>query len=327
MAQTPEHPDGQNSQNSQQPQQGYYYPYGPHVHPNAQQGGQYQQQPYGAQGYGHQGYGHQSYTEQGSNSYASYGNQYYHAQAGPPLTFGQGDGKLSVADALQYGFSAVMRNGTSWLIGALLFVGIYVVYRGGMFLSSLFAPLVGNMSTAAVLFVFTLPLSYGVALGVNGALQQMDRGIVPFGDFMRGQRLVITTMLLFLWYLVTIFVPVAAMLFMVDTAATPPPFMAIIIAGCLAVVVVAVISILVSMVPFYLLDGRGTIASCIGQALSDSVRNFFPLLLLWIVIGPANVVGSLLCGIGLIATLPVSFLALSYAYRQMSRGQIQLLTS
>jgi len=220
-----------------------------------------------------------------------------------------------------------MRNGTSWLIGALLFVGIYVVYRGGMFLSSLFAPLVGNMSTGAVLFVFTLPLSYGVALGVNGALQQMDRGIVPFGDFMRGQRLVITTTLLFLWYLVTIFVPVAAMLFMVDTAATPPPFMAIIIAGCLAVVVVAVISILVSMVPFYLLDGRGTIASCIGQALSDSVHNFFPLLLLWIVIGPANVVGSLLCGIGLIATLPVSFLALSYAYRQMSRGQIQLLTS
>ena len=132
MAQKPEHPDGQNSQNSQQPQQGYYYPYGPHAHPNAQQGGQHQQQPYGAQGYGHQ-----SYTEQGSNSYASYGNQYYHAQAGPPLTFGQGDGKLSVADALQYGFSAVMRNGTSWLIGALLFVGIYVVYRGGMFLSSL----------------------------------------------------------------------------------------------------------------------------------------------------------------------------------------------
>ena len=122
MAQTPEHPDGQNSQNSQQPQQGYYYPYGPHVHPNAQQGGQHQQQPYGAQGYRHQ-----SYTEQGSNSYASYGNQYYHAQAGPPLIFGQGDGKLSVADALQYGFSAVMRNGTSWLIGALLFVGIYVV--------------------------------------------------------------------------------------------------------------------------------------------------------------------------------------------------------
>ena len=166
MAQTPKHPDGQNSQNSQQPQQGYYYPYGPHAHPNAQQGGQHQQQPYGAQGYGHQ-----SYTEQGSNSYASYGNQYYHAQTGPPLTFGQGDGKLSVADALQYGFSAVMRNGTSWLIGALLFVGIYVVYRGGMFLSSLFAPLVGNMSTSVVLFVFTLPLSYGVALGVaNGWL-------------------------------------------------------------------------------------------------------------------------------------------------------------
>lgn len=93
---------------------------------------------------------------------------------------------------------------------------------------------------------------------------------------------------------------------------------AIAIAGILLFVIPGIIaSVLLVFAPYMVMDrGLGPI-DAIKTSFEKTKEHFWGLLLLLLAVILLNIVGALLLGVGLIITMPVSFLAVIHAYRMI----------
>ena len=80
---------------------------------------------------------------------------------------------------------------------------------------------------------------------------------------------------------------------------------------------------LLQFFPYAIVDGRtDNPVESLKISYEMASKNAGDLLLLMILLFLVNLVGALLCGIGLIVTLPVTAIAVAYAWRWFSRGNI-----
>ena len=101
-------------------------------------------------------------------------------------------------------------------------------------------------------------------------------------------------------------------------------------------VVLSIVSGLIGWIPFaglawaiftvfaiaFVLDhGRG-VFEAIGESFRLVAANFGPVFLLLLALLGINILGAIPAGLGLLVTLPVSVLALAYAFRRLTGGTI-----
>lgn len=72
----------------------------------------------------------------------------------------------------------------------------------------------------------------------------------------------------------------------------------------------------------FVIDQEKDAIAAIKASFEVISQNVGPLALLAIVLGLLNVVGALLCGVGLLVTIPVTEIASTYAYRVATRGRV-----
>ena len=72
------------------------------------------------------------------------------------------------------------------------------------------------------------------------------------------------------------------------------------------------------LAPFYVLDRRMTAIQAIQAAWNDSNDNFWPLLGAWLLVALFAACGYLLCCVGVIYTIPVSYVAYAIVYRHLT---------
>ncbi|TNU76590.1 hypothetical protein FH969_02495 [Miniimonas arenae] len=108
-------------------------------------------------------------------------------------------------------------------------------------------------------------------------------------------------------------------------------------AALLAVLLIAVVSAVLSIVPvigsiavafftvfalYFVVDRNQDAISGIRSAATLAIQNPAQTLLLIVVTYLLNVVGALVCGVGLLVTVPLAGLATVYLYRRLSGGQV-----
>jgi uncharacterized membrane protein len=81
-------------------------------------------------------------------------------------------------------------------------------------------------------------------------------------------------------------------------------------------------SILLMFTVIALLDRNMSAVDSIKASFNTAKANFGPVILTWLVVVVAVVVGALLCGVGLLVALPLAALIEVYAWRRLSGGQV-----
>lgn len=90
-----------------------------------------------------------------------------------------------------------------------------------------------------------------------------------------------------------------------------------------ALVIHIAFSTLTMFTMFYLVDKQLPAIEAIKASINIVKQNFFPFLGLGIVAGAIGMAGVILCGIGIFATLPITFCILAAAYRSVEGGGLQ----
>jgi uncharacterized membrane protein len=90
----------------------------------------------------------------------------------------------------------------------------------------------------------------------------------------------------------------------------------------LGTVLLIVIGLLANFALTFLIDRNQSAIESIKSSIDLTVKNFGPVLLLLLALAAINFVGIVLCGLGLLITLPVSVIATNYAYRVLTGGPL-----
>ena len=204
--------------------------------------------------------------------------------------------RLSVGDAISYGWSKFSANAGVWIGFMLVAIVIEVVINfifGGFDTSADFTLWRAIGSVVAAIVSYLIQAAY-----VRGALHETD-GIKPaFGSFFQ-------------------FDNVAAVIIasVIVGLATTIGFVLLIIPG------LVIMFLTWWTLPFVIDRNEDPIA-----AIKSSVRaissNVGTLLLLALAVVGLNLVGLLLCGLGLFVSVPVTIIASTYAYRVTTGGPV-----
>jgi uncharacterized membrane protein len=88
-----------------------------------------------------------------------------------------------------------------------------------------------------------------------------------------------------------------------------------------------VVAIFTMFTTVALIDRNLSPVDAIKASVAITRANFGQVLLAWVIIAAITLVGSLVCGFGLLVALPVASLFLVYAYRRLSGGELAPLTA
>jgi uncharacterized membrane protein len=205
--------------------------------------------------------------------------------------------QLDLGAALSYGWNKYKANALNWILFAIVtFVVVGLIdsaARGFNYDASvLSAPGIIGSLVSGILGVLVQ------AAFTRGALNELDGNKPSFADF-------------FTWNnLAQVFI--AAVLVWVITTIG---FILIIIPGLIA-------TFLLWYTLAFAIDRNLSATDAIKGSFELTSKNVGSLLLLAIVVIVLNLVGALLCGIGLLVTGPVTLIASTYAYRVLSGGQV-----
>lgn len=317
---------GYGSQGSQQDgSQGYGVPpqygtpqYGtPQDNPPQYGGQQPGSQQYGGEQYGGQQYGGQQYpppnygsgqygdTQYGGGSYpppppgGEYGGAYGSFPPPPPVTpMGRSPEAFSVGDAISYGWQKYRRNWATWLLVSLAVIVITGLIDWALRGFKLNADDLSNTATV-VSGIVTSIISVLVRMGfTRAALDEIDGRRPGFADFFKFNNLVGVFLTAFLvWIITTIgfylfFIPGLIATFFLWYALT------------------------------FAIDQDAGAFDAIKRScrlIADQPGKMFLLALACVAL---NIVGAILCFVGLLVTLPLTLIASTYAYRYFTGGVI-----
>ncbi|GAA1875664.1 hypothetical protein [Williamsia serinedens] len=207
--------------------------------------------------------------------------------------------QLSVGDALSYGWGKFSGNVGPWILIALISVvvnGVVNFLFGGFDTTDLTAS-TAILSLVGVVVSFIVGVLFQAAY-IRGALDEIDGRKPRLGDFFRWSNLgVVFGLAIVVGLIVTI------------------GFVIVIIPG-----------LVLLYLTWYALTFAIDRNDGLGAALSNSVRltsqNVGKLLPLAIVCALLNVVGFVLCLVGLLVTIPVTLIAGTYAFRVLTGGVV-----
>ena len=217
---------------------------------------------------------------------------------------------LRVGDALRFAWAKFTANVGTWLLIALLLAVINVgssapqirenvdrlqriidgdtLVETGMTVGATLMSFVGLLLGAAL-----------TALAVHAALREADGAKPTFASYFKGTR---TGAAMVTSIIVSIMVGVAA-----------------VVTFGLGGLVLAMFTIFA--VPF-VIDRGAQVFGSIGQSFQLVGRNFGSVFVLLLALVGINILGMIPFGLGLLVTVPLSYLALAYAFRRLTGGTI-----
>lgn len=240
----------------------------------------------------------------------------------------RGTGKMNAVEAWGFGFKATFANWQVWITyGLLATVGIFAL--------SYVVPVVGNLLSFAMLFVY--PVIYSFALMSTLAKHWKFNGLnAPRYGLSLGV-LVVISLIAMLIGVIVLFIALAVFgQSIMDTAGTLDQ--AALESGDIEEMMPLILSmmkvigltglIMFFLAPFfvfpvwYAADNAADFGGSLKEGLSAGARNYGQLLLFSLIGVVVTVVGALLFGLGLVVVVPASTLAQAYAYRQVSGGPV-----
>ncbi|KJF25226.1 hypothetical protein C7T36_15375 [Rhodococcus sp. AD45-ID] len=211
----------------------------------------------------------------------------------PANDYGAGFGgpQLSVGAALTYGWERFKNNALIWvgitLIAAVISIGINLLFGGFS------TDTTTSVSAMSVIGGF-VSLLVGIliqAAFVRGALHEVDGNKPAIGSFFQ-------------------FTNVGAVVLasILVSIATGIGFVLLIIPGI-------IVAFLTYFTLQFVIDQNQDPVTAIKSSVSVISKNVGPLVLLTLALVGINIVGALLCGLGLLVTGPITLIAGTYAYR------------
>ncbi len=274
----------------------YAQPGGPQ---HTQPGGPQHAQPDAPQ---HTQPGGPQHTQPGAPQYAQPGGPQYAQPGGPSYTPPPKPARvLNVGTALRYGFDRFRANAAVWVLLTLAALVVFVVLQGGFSFAaprdSMFAIDV-SLSSVAGFLIMGVVAAIVQAVFVRGALSEVDGAKPGFRDFFRF-----------------------------------PSLASIVLAGGLVGIATGLASLLCFLpalvvayfayYTFHFVFDRGQEGiAAIKSSVDLATRNFGSLAVLALACIGINLVGFVLCCVGLLATLPITFIAGAYAFRFVTNGVI-----
>ncbi|HEY9311329.1 hypothetical protein [Williamsia sp.] len=288
----PNVPLGKNPGQPEPPQGGQYPPPGGYQPP---QGGQYPPPPpAGGQYPPPQQGGYQ--PPQGGFPPPPPAGQYAPQGGGYPAAGGFGPPELSVGAAISYGWEKYKANVGPWIAVVLLSVVVSWVVSfvfSGFKLSTTNLGLLA-LSTLASFVVSTL---FKAAM-TNGALAELDGNRPSINTFFNFRNLAVV-------FIVAIVVGVATVI------------------GLFLLLIPGLIVMFLTWYALtFAIDRDMDAMASIKASFELTSNNVGPLLLLALACFGLNFVGAILCGIGLLVTIPVTLIASTYAYRVLTGGVV-----
>lgn len=265
------------------------------------------QQPSGQPGYGQQPYQQQPYPQQPSGQ-PGYAQQPY-PQPGYAQPYGAPTAGAGVGDAFSWGWTKFTQQVGPFLLGVLAYLAVIVVVSG-----VLFAVIVGGTvasvdpetqelrNGAGVGLVFGYLVVLAVFLLLSAFMQAgVTRATLEVAD---GRRIEIGTFFRFDDFGKVV---VAALLVGLGTA----------VGVLLFVIPGLVFAFLAQFTLLYVLDKRLAPVDAIRASFTLVTRNLGAVVLLFLAVYAANLIGSALCGIGQLVSFPVGLLATTWMYRRL----------
>ncbi|MGW5440174.1 hypothetical protein [Nocardia asteroides] len=213
--------------------------------------------------------------------------------------------KLGVGDAIGYGWDKFKNNAVVWIAIVLIAFVIQVAinflfglgndtdtdYDGGISIGFGIWQFIGTVVSAVIGYLIS-------AAFVRGALHETDGRKPGFGDFFR-------------------FTNVGAVILagILVGLATGIGFVLCILPGL-------VVAFFTWWTMQFVIDRNQDAITAIKSSFSAISGNAGPLLLLALALFGINVVGALLCGVGLLVTVPLTIIASTYAYRVVTGGPV-----
>ncbi|AKK11281.1 DUF2189 domain-containing protein [Corynebacterium uterequi] len=236
-----------------------------------------------------------------------------------------GTGKVHPFKALSWGMSTAFANWRLWILLPLAFILAFAVY--GLVNALLSEPAYGEVPTTSPIstWVTSVLAFIGGLFLINALVRQLDRPKVGWRDLVEGINL---------WPLVGVSLVVGlingllglifagAFFKTVFTASSEelkdPAVLQGFFLGIGAYMLVSlVVSPLLVFAPYYVADRQAGVFSAVGKGFKASLRNYFSLLLFYIVVTVGSVLITIITfGIGTIFIYSGFMLAVAYMYRE-----------
>lgn len=306
----PNVPLGKNPGQPEPPQGGQYPPPGGYQPPQGGQypppqggGGQYPPPQGGGGQYPPPQGGYQPPPQQGGYQPPQGGfpppppaGQYAPQGGGYPAAGGFGPPQLSVGAAIGYGWEKYKANAGPWIAICLLsfVVSLFVQFAFSGFSfnnESLFLSLLASLVSFVVSTLFK-------AAFTNGALSELDGQRATFSTFFNFRNLGAV-------FIVAIIVGIATVI----------GFILLIIPGL-------IVMFLTWYALTFAIDRDMDAITAIKASFELTSKNVGPLFLLALACVGLNIVGAILCGLGLLVTIPLTLIASTYAYRVLTGGTV-----
>ncbi|WP_454043504.1 hypothetical protein [Cellulosimicrobium sp. Marseille-Q8652] len=216
---------------------------------------------------------------------------------------------FSVGEAISYGWRKVTSNLLPWILVALILIAVTVAWNlvtgsfdqfreGYDFDDTSFAALGGITVTSVVLSVVGTVISYLVtAFLTRGALDESAGRRPDVAAFFRIGNVVNVLL--------------AALIVGLLTG----------IGLFLCILPGIAVAIFSAFVYYFALDQRQDAISAIRSSWSVVAKNFGSVFLLLLALLGINILGAIPCGLGLFVTIPLSYVAVAFAYRRLT-GQV-----
>lgn len=217
------------------------------------------------------------------------------AQPGRPQEY-------QVGDAIAYGWQGFTKNAGAVL---LIILGVVVIGGGVNALSTV----VDNTFLQLLLSFVGFVLSFVIALGlIRAALAITDGRRPSLGEVFQGEgvaQYVIAAIVLGVGFGLLNVIGLVTILLL--------PF---------TLLAALVLTFFVQFVGYAILDEGADAFAGITRSFQVVRDNFGSLLLLMLAAIALNIVGALLCGIGVLVTAPVTVIAYAYTWRHLTGGQV-----
>ena len=219
-----------------------------------------------------------------------------YSPAGPPRS------ALQVGDAISYGWKGFSANVGPILLIVLVVVLVSIGFNAlGVLFDNAFVQLVFSLIGTVVGFIIALGL-------IRAALTITDGQKPSVGQVFQGDGVVqyiIAAVVLGIGFAVLNFIGAITILLL------PVTFIATLILG-----------FFVQFFGYAILDENLGAFDGIKRSFEVVRSNLGDLLLLWLAAVCINILGALLCGIGLLVTVPLTAIAWAYAWRSVTNGPV-----
>jgi hypothetical protein len=211
-------------------------------------------------------------------------------------------GGLSVGQAIGYGWAGFKAN-----LGPILLIALVTVVVSGLF--QWLATSSSNSFLAFIFSAISFVLGFVIALGlIRAALTVVDGGRPNLGTVFAGdgvaQYLIASVVLGLAFALINVVGALTILLL---------PF---------TLVLTLVFSFLVQFFGYAILDEGVSAFDGISRSIAVVRTHLGDVLVLWLAALGINILGALLCGVGLLVTIPVTAIAWAYAWRRFTGGPV-----